>query len=72
MVQEPAFGNLAVGPKSGGNVPITWLGLPHVHLQTVSSLTNSTWTDLLGTDGQNSTNYPVGAGPSYFRLINPF
>ena len=72
MVQEPAFGNLAVGPKSGGNVPITWLGLPHVHLQTVSSLTNSTWTDLLGTDSQNSTNYPVGAGPSYFRLINPF
>ncbi len=72
MVQEPAFGNLAAGAKSGGNVPITWLGLPHVHLQTVSSLTNSTWTDLLGTDGQNSTNYPVGAGPSYFRLINPF
>jgi hypothetical protein len=72
MVQEPAFGNLAAGAKSGGNVPITWLGLPHVHLQTVGSLTNGTWTDLLGTDGQNSTNYPVGAGPSYFRLINPF
>ena len=72
MVQEPAFGNLATGPKSGGNVPITWLGLPGVHLQTVSSLTNSTWTDLLGTYGQNSTNYPVGASSSFFRLIQPF
>ncbi|HKW30677.1 MAG TPA: hypothetical protein VJT54_15180 [Verrucomicrobiae bacterium] len=72
MVQEPSFGNLAVGPKSGGNVPITWLGLPGVNLQTAASLTTGGWLDVPGTYGQSSTNYPVGSGASYFRLIQPF
>ncbi len=72
MVQEQSFGNLAVGPKSGGNVPITWLGRPGVHLQVKTNLTAGAWTDLPSTDAQNATNYPVGPGASYFRLINPF
>ena len=73
MVQEQSFGNLAVGPKSGGNVPITWLGRPGVHLQVKTNLTAGAWNGFLpGTDAQNATNYPVGAGASYFRLINPF
>jgi hypothetical protein len=72
MVQEPSFGNLAVGAKLGGNVPITWLGRPGVHLQVKTNLTTGAWVDLLSTDGQSVTNYPVGASASYFRLINPF
>jgi hypothetical protein len=72
MVQEPAFGNLAAGPKSGNNVPITWLGLPGVNLQTRTSLTTGAWLDVAGTYGLSSTNYPVGAGPGFFRLIQPF
>ena len=52
--------------------PITWLGRPGVHLQVKTKLTAGAWTDLPGTDAQNATNYPVGAGASYFRLINPF
>jgi hypothetical protein len=72
MVQEQSFGNLTVGPESGGNVPIRWLGRPGVHLQVGTDLTTGAWMDLPGTDTQNSTNYPVGAGASYFRLINPF
>jgi len=72
MVQEQSFGNLAVGAKSGGKVPITWLGRPGVHLQTETNLTSGAWTDLPGTDAQNATNYPVGTGASFFRLINPF
>ncbi|HUA39071.1 MAG TPA: hypothetical protein VMA35_11820 [Candidatus Sulfopaludibacter sp.] len=72
MVQEQSFGNLAVGAKSGGNVPITWLGRPGVHLQVKTNLTVGAWTDLLGTDAQSATNYPAGAGASYFRLTNPF
>ena len=72
MVQEPAFGNLAIGVKSAGIVPITWLGLPGVYLQTKTNLTNGAWLLLTNTSGQNSTNYPVGAGASFFQLIQPF
>ena len=72
MVQEQSFGNLAAGPKSGGNVPITWLGRPGVHLQTETNLAAKSWTDLPGTDAQSATNYPVGPGANFFRLINPF
>ena len=71
-IQEPSFGNLAIGAKSGSNVPITWLGRPGVHLQTKTNLTAGAWVDLSGTDAQSATNYPVGSGASYFRLINPF
>jgi hypothetical protein len=72
MVQEPAFGNLAIGPKSGANVPITWLGLPGVNLQTRASLSTGSWLDVAGTYGKSSTNYPAGTGASYFQLIQPF
>ena len=72
MFHEQSFGSLAIGPKSGGNVPITWQGRPGVHLQVRTNLTTGMWIDLPATDAQSSTNYPVGAGASYFRLINPF
>jgi hypothetical protein len=72
MVQEQSFGNLAVGPRSGNNVPITWLGLPGVNLQTTTSLTAGSWLDVAGTYGHSSTNYPASGGASFFRLIQPF
>jgi hypothetical protein len=72
MLQESSFGNLAIGAKSGGNVPITWLGRPGVHLQTKTNLSAGAWVDVSGTDAQSATNYPAGSGASYFRLINPF
>ncbi|MDB6110399.1 MAG: hypothetical protein JWR69_2149 [Pedosphaera sp.] len=69
---EPAFGNLAIGAKTAGHVPITWLGRAGVHLQTTTSLgAGHVWQDLASTDGLNSTNYPVGAGNVFFRLVKP-
>jgi hypothetical protein len=69
---EPSFGNLAIGPKSGSNIPVTWLGRPGVHLQTTTSLApGHTWQDLMSTDGASSTNYPAGAGNLFFRLVKP-
>lgn len=65
---EPAFGQLAVGAPTGGDLPITWLGGPCVTLQTKSSLNNGSWTDLPATDGGNSTNWPIVAEPGFFRL----
>jgi hypothetical protein len=72
MVQESAIGDLAIGSRSAGNVPISWLGLPGVSLQTMTNLTSGTWLELPNTYGQNSTNYPVGTGASFFRLIQSF
>lgn len=78
---EPSFGELSVGPASGGTVPVKWLGRPGVRLQSTTSLTGS-WTDHFQTDGTNwsigasstnglvsSTNWPAGSGNRLFRLI---
>jgi hypothetical protein len=89
MYSEPYFspgntgsGNLSVGAKSGGTVPVTWLGCPGAHLQTTTNL-SSAWMDLVATDGTNwtagysstngfvsQTNWPA-AGKSFFRLVKP-
>ena len=68
---EPRFGNLTIGARSGNIIPVTWLGYPGVHLQTRSSLTSGTWQDQNGTDSQSSTNWPVGGGVQFFRLVQP-
>jgi len=65
---EPQYGNLAIGTPAGGNVPVTWLGNACVTLQTRSSLTGGTWTDLPATDATSATNYPVAGAEQYFRL----
>ncbi len=65
---EPAFGNLKAGTPVSGNVPITWLGSPCVTLQTRTSLTAGSWTDLPATDATGSTNYPNTGGTQLFRL----
>jgi hypothetical protein len=74
MFSDPtSFGNLAIGPKSGTNVAVTWTGRPGVRLQVNSNLTAAaTWTDLFSTDGTSATNYPVIGNARFFRLIKPF
>jgi hypothetical protein len=75
---------LAVGPVSGGNVPVSWLGRPGAHLQTKSSLTSGSWQDLWVTDGTNwnagyygtnglvsVTNFPAAGGATFFRVVKP-
>lgn len=66
---EPAFGNLAIGSPAAGIVPITWLGLPSVHLQTSTNLTNPVWQDQTDTTGLSATNWPMTSGAQFFRLI---
>ncbi len=82
---EPvAWGNLQVGKPNAGHVPVSWLGLPGVHLQTGTNVVGSTWVDLNNTDGTNwtagvtsnngfvsITNYPTTGGKTFFRLIKP-
>jgi hypothetical protein len=68
---EPSFGNLAIGQKSGGNFPISWLGRRGVRLQYSTNLANATWVDLNSTDTSSSTNWPATTAPRYFRLVKP-
>jgi len=65
---QPNFGDLKIGAKSGGTVPVTWLGCPCVNLQSRTSATSGTWTDLANTDANNATNVPATGTQQYFRL----
>jgi hypothetical protein len=80
--QAKADGQLTVGARSGGTVPVTWLGRPGAHLQSAGSLTGP-WTDHPETDGGtwtsgssstngfvSQTNWP-SLGNQYFRLVKP-
>jgi hypothetical protein len=69
--QEQAFGNLAIGQPASGHLPISWLGLPGVQLQTITNLMSTNWVNVGSTDGLNATNWPTGSGNRYFRLIQP-
>jgi len=64
---ESAFGNLTISAPVGGYIPLSWLGLPCVTLQTRTDLSSGDWTDLPATDATSSTNWP-NAGDAYFRL----
>jgi hypothetical protein len=65
---EAQFGNLTAGPPAGSIVPIKWLGLPCVTLQTKTAVDSGSWTDLPATDATSSTNWPNTGGQRYFRL----
>ncbi|HVU28309.1 MAG TPA: hypothetical protein VHG71_11315 [Verrucomicrobiae bacterium] len=69
MYNEPKVGGLTIGNPSGGVVPINWLSYPNVNLQMSTDLT--TWQDVPNTVGGSSTNWPVGSGNAFFRLIQP-
>jgi hypothetical protein len=68
---EPSFGSLAIGKPSGGNLPLTWLGRPGVHLQYTTNLVGGTWVNLNATDGTNAANLPPAGSSTFYRLVNP-
>ena len=68
---EPSFGSLAIGKPTSTYFPITWLGLPGVHMQYSTNLASTNWVDVTATAGQNATNWPIGTGNRFFRLIQP-
>jgi hypothetical protein len=75
MISEPTpgFGSLAIGPKSGGTVPVTWNGMPGVRLQVNTNLlVGAGWVQLVDTDATSSTNYPVTGPANFYRLVKPF
>lgn len=65
---QQSFGDLKIGPPSGGSVAVTWLNCPCVTLQSRTNLTSAAWTDLPATDNASSTNVPLSTVEQYFRL----
>jgi hypothetical protein len=70
IVVEPSFGNFTITHGSPGQVHLSWLGRPGVHLQVKSSLTGS-WVDHPETDGLSAVDWPISGSTSFFRLIKP-
>ena len=80
QVEIPA-GDLTASVGAGNQVQLSWLGRRGVHLQTSPTLdASAVWTDQYLTDGTNllvapggmaSTNYTIGPGNLYFRLVGP-
>ncbi|HEV2692985.1 MAG TPA: hypothetical protein VG347_08835 [Verrucomicrobiae bacterium] len=68
---EPLFGNLTVSKPVGGTLPINWLGIRGVHLQSRTNLISGAWVDVTSTDGASSANIPTTKGTGFFRLIKP-
>ena len=77
-------GDLTVGPKSNGTIPVRWLGTPGTRLAWSTSLTSGPWQQIPATDGTNwlsgysstngfvsQTNWPSTGGHVYFRLAKP-
>lgn len=65
---QQQWGNLAVGTSSGGNVPVDWLGCPCVILQSRSSLSTGSWSDVGTTDAASSHSAPANEAQQYYRL----
>jgi hypothetical protein len=70
---EPKIGGLTIGAPSGAHVPVTWLPYPTALLQSSTNLTipnvnGGIWSDVPGTLGQGSTNWPASGGNVFFRL----
>lgn len=68
---EISFGNLAIAAPVAGKLPISWLGLPSVRLQSCTNLTTPVWLDVPGTVGLGSTNVPPTGNQEFFRLLQP-
>lgn len=64
-------GGINVGPLTGGNLNLSWIANPVVGLQSTTSLSSPSWTDVGGTLGQSSASVSVtGGGQMYFRLAS--
>jgi hypothetical protein len=77
---EISFGNLAITNLNNAQIQLSWLGRNGVELQTTSNLNAAVWTSQPLTDGTNltvapggeaSTNYTIGQGNLFYRLIGP-
>ncbi len=63
-------GSIKIGRLPGGKVSVSWDGRPGVYLQRTTVLNGPAWQDVLGTDGQSTAEFAVGAAALFFRLAS--
>lgn len=64
----PYFTSVA---QTGGRLVMAWPGEPGLRLQRSVSLTRPDWTDVPGSEGQSSFQWPMTNGSGFFRLLRP-
>ncbi len=65
--EESKVGNVTIGKPAGGTVPLTWVGYPGLNLQSATNI-NGPWSNVPGTDTQNSGNVSTTPSQQFFRL----
>jgi hypothetical protein len=68
QITGTGLGGINVGPQTGGNINLSWVGNPAVNLQSTTNLI-ANWQDVANTLGLYSLPVP-GTGPQkFFRLV---
>ena len=70
LITGTGVGGINVGPLTGGNVNLTWVGNPAVRLQSTTNLL-SNWQDVPNTLGLYSQPVSVTGPQKFFRLKTP-
>ncbi|HXD01639.1 MAG TPA: hypothetical protein VN048_20045 [Verrucomicrobiae bacterium] len=68
-INGTGLGGINLGPLAGGNQTLSWVGNPAVNLQSTTSLTTPSWTDVPNTLGAYSISAAVAGPQKYFRLV---
>jgi hypothetical protein len=68
-INGTGLGGINLGPLVGGNQTLSWVGNPAVNLQSTTSLTTPSWTDVPNTLGAYSISAAVAGPQKYFRLV---
>jgi hypothetical protein len=70
IITGPGIGGITSGPLTGGNLNLSWIANPVVGLQSSTSLSPTSWTDVPGTLGKSSYPAPAAGPQVYFRLAS--
>ncbi len=69
QITGTGVGGINVGPLTGGNVNLSWVGNPAVNLQSTTILSPANWQDVPNTLGLYSLPVPVTGSQKFFRLV---
>jgi hypothetical protein len=71
LITGTGVGGINVGPLTGGNVNLTWVGNPAVKLQSSTNLSSIYWQDVPNTYGLYSQPESITGPQKFFRLKTP-
>ena len=69
QITGTGVGGINVGPLTGGNINLSWVGNPAVNLQSTTNLSPANWQDVPNTLGLYSLPVPVTGTQKFFRLV---